>query len=118
MIPQSEVRLSIPMDSLRKLPKSAEFRGKKGQANVIVRKGGDTIYVYAICDSLQRRCDYYERRATLYKAAYDELVGLLEKEKERRTNPVRTALVSLLAGIIIGVLSTNYCKTKKTGRNE
>ena len=35
-IPASSVKLSIPADSLRKLPEGAVYRGKSGQANLTV----------------------------------------------------------------------------------
>lgn len=100
MVPQSEVRLAIPLDSLRQLPQTAEFHGKQGQANVIVRKGGDTVYVYAVCDSLQRRCDYYERIAAQYKTALEKQT---ETASEDHSNGIRTALVLFLIGVVVGL---------------
>ena len=35
-IPKSAVSLTIPPDSLRKLPEGAVYRGKSGQANLTV----------------------------------------------------------------------------------
>ena len=54
-IPASSVKLSIPADSLRKLPEGAVYRGKSGQANLTV--GSDdsgNIVAEASCDSLQQ----------------------------------------------------------------
>ena len=53
-VPMSEAVLKIPTDSLRKLPEAAEYRAKSGQASAVVKHRGDTIIVYATCDSLQR----------------------------------------------------------------
>ncbi len=40
-IQASAVKLTIPADSLRKLPDSAVYRGKSGQANLTVRNHDD-----------------------------------------------------------------------------
>ena len=56
-IPASSVKLSIPADSLRKLPEGAVYRGKSGRANLTV--GSDdsgNIVAEASCDSLQQLC--------------------------------------------------------------
>lgn len=105
--------MEIPIDSLRKLPDNAEYRAKSGRANAVVKFKRDTVIVYAICDSLQRQCEYYEKVAATYKEAYNNLQNLVREEKEQRVNPVRIALVSLLAGIVVGVLSTIIVKPKK-----
>ena len=104
--------MEIPIDSLRKLPEKAEYRAKSGQANAVVKFNGDTVIVYAICDSLQRQCEYYESLAANYKEAYKRAKNILREEKEQRENPVRIAFISLLAGIVVGVLSTIIVKLK------
>ncbi|MBQ6800217.1 MAG: hypothetical protein IJP08_03815 [Bacteroidaceae bacterium] len=111
-VPQSEVKIEIPIDSLRKLPEKAEYRAKSGQANAVVKFKRDTVIVYAICDSLQRQCEYYESVAANYKEAYESLHNILQEEKEQRMNPVRIAFISLLAGIVVGVLLTIIVKLK------
>ena len=111
-VPQSQVKLEIPIDSLRKLPQKAEYRAKNGQANAVVQYKRDTIIVYAICDSLKRQCEYYENIAVTYKEAYEDLQNILQEEKEQRMNPVRIAFISLLAGIVVGVLLTIIVKLK------
>ncbi len=112
-VPQSQVKLEIPIDSLRKLPHNAVYRAKSGQANAVVQYKRDTLIVYAICDSLKRQCEYYETMAMTYKEAYEGLQSLVQKEKEQRSNPIRIAFISLFAGIIVGVLSTIIVKLKK-----
>ena len=39
-IPASALKLTIPVDSLRKLPEGAAYRGKSGQANLTVGTDG------------------------------------------------------------------------------
>lgn len=109
----SQATLQIPVDSLRSLPANAEYRAGSGRASAVVRFEHDTIFVYATCDSLQRQCEYYERTATIYKEGYDELQNIIQEANEQRSNPVKTAFISLLAGVIIGVLSTIIIKRFK-----
>lgn len=111
-VPQSLVKMEIPIDSLRKLPHKAEYRAKNGQANAVVQYKRDTIIVYAICDSLKRQCEYYETMATTYKEAYEGLQSLVQEEREQRSNPVKTALISFLVGVVIGILLTIIVKLK------
>jgi len=42
------------MDSLRELPLGATYRSKSGQATATVSMKGNTVVVYAECDSLQQ----------------------------------------------------------------
>lgn len=105
------MKLEIPIDSLHKLPEKAEYRAKNGQANAVVQFNRDTVIVYAICDSLQRQCEYYESVAANYKEGYEALQNILQEEKEQRSNPIRIAFI-LFAGIIGGVLSTIIVKLK------
>ena len=111
-VPQSQVTLEIPIDSLRKLPQKAEYRAKSGQANAVVQYKRDTINVYAICDSLLRQCEYYENVAATYKEAYEDLQNIVQEEKEQRSNPIKTALISFLVGVVIGILLTIIVKLK------
>lgn len=111
-IPISEVTIAIPVDSLRKLPDRAEFRAKSGQASATVKMSNDTVYVDATCDSLQIMCEYYERLYTNYKKGYEELNCILEEKNETRSNPIKTVFVSLLVGVVIGILLTIIVKLK------
>lgn len=105
--------MEIPIDSLRRLPEKAEYRAKSGQANAVVKFKHDTVIVYAICDSLQRQCEYYESLVTTYKEGYETLKNILKEEKEQRSHPIRIAFISLFAGIIVGVLSIIIVKQLK-----
>lgn len=103
----AEVKMTLPADSIRRLPEGASFRAKSGRASVEVSKGSDpgTIVVYASCDSLQRLVDYYERQVDMYLSALDEArTETVEAEKKpsgrRRLYPVILA-VGMMAGIAI-----------------
>ena len=115
-VPKSEVRLSIPADSLMKLPPEASYSGKSGQVNVSVSRDGDVIAVHASCDSLQILVEYYAGRSETYKNAYEEMADLYESEVKQRSNPVQIFLYGFGAGILICVLAVILIqKQKKDG---
>lgn len=111
-VPMSEVKLEIQADSLMALPKAAEYRAESGQATATVRREGKTIIVRATCDSLQRMCELYERNAAVYQEKYDNLVALVEEEREQRYNPVRTFFVGLAIGLVLCFLIVIFIKLK------
>ena len=111
-VPMSEVKLTIPTDSLIALPTAAEYRAKSGQATATVKRDGDTIVVYATCDSLQRMCEFYERNAAIYQEKYDVLEDLVAEEREQRYNPVKTFFVGLAIGVVLGFLIIIIIKLK------
>lgn len=102
----SEVEMSIPIDSLRKLPTGAVYQKKSGQAGAKVSTNGNTVIVIATCDSLQREVDYFESLYLSTKSQLDNLKEAVLTEKEQRSNPVKIALVALLIGIGIGIFLT------------
>lgn len=105
-VPKSEVRLTIPADSLMKLPPQASYSGKNGQASVSVGRKGDTVTVYASCDSLQLLVEYYERTSSVWKERYEEMAGLYEAEVKQHSNPVKTFFYGFGVGILLSVLTT------------
>ena len=104
-VPQSEVSLAIPADSLLRLPPRATYSKKSGQARVAVSRDRDVIIVHATCDSLQVLVEYYESTASRWRERYEEMAGLYQTEVKRRSNPVRTFFCGLGAGILLSVLT-------------
>jgi hypothetical protein len=100
------VTLTIPNDSLARLPKGASFQGKEGQASVRVSLDGDNLVVESQCDSIQRRCLYLE----------DELVRIRNalQQQEEQSSSVTVTLTfwqrlwihvgQVLAGVASAIL--------------
>ena len=105
-VPTAEARLEIPLVALSTLPQGAEYRAKNGRASATVQAKGDTIVVYATCDSLQRLCERYERQASTYKAALEQEKKDEQTTKEQRSTPVRGLVVALIAGVATGITIT------------
>ena len=107
-IPASSVKLSIPADSLRKLPEGAVYRGKSGQANLTV--GSDdsgNIVAEASCDSLQQLVLWYEEElARISSETKNEISNDVQTVEKRPPNRMRTFITGVLAGLLAGVLLT------------
>ena len=90
-VPASSVKLTIPADSLRKLPEGAVYRGKSGQANLTV--GSDdsgNIVAEASCDSLQQLVLWYEEElARIRSETKNEISNDVQTEEKRPPNRVR-----------------------------
>lgn len=96
--------LEIPMPELLQLPDRAEYRSVSGRASARVVHRGDTIVVWATCDSLQRACMKMESECSYYKQALEEA---LERTSERRSHaPIPMTVTALLTGLASGVIIT------------
>ncbi len=108
--------MAIPVDNLMKLPPGASLQEHSGQATADITKSGDTIYVTATCDSLQRQIEYYEAAYDNLLIAFDDYRNAVKTADERRTNPVKTVAVVFIAGIIAGVLMAIILTKKLYGK--
>ena len=107
-IPASAVKLTIPADSLRKLPEGAVYGGKSGQANLTVGTDGKgNIVAEASCDSLQQLVLWYEEELTRIRSETNsETRNDVQMEEKRPPNRMGTFITGVLAGLMAGVLLT------------
>ena len=100
--------LTIPADSLRKLPDGAVYRGKSGQANLTVGTDGKgNLVAEASCDSLQQLVLWYEEELTRIRSETKNNVSNdVQMEEKRPPNRMRTFMTGVLAGLLAGVLLT------------
>lgn len=114
-VPQDQVHLIIPLDSIGRLPSGASFNKKEGRANVKAslgkQDGKDVIYIDASCDSLQVLCLYYEEQNKKLTKQNAELSNTIRTEKEQCSNPVKVAIFSFIVGLVSGIIIT--IKTRK-----
>ena len=96
-IPSSLVELTVPMDSLRRLPVGAVYTKKSGQATASVTLRNDTVVVAASCDSLQQQV--YRLEEELHQAR-----DRLEQSETIKEAPEFT-LKCYLTGILTGILT-------------
>lgn len=124
-VPTSKVMLTIPMDSLQRLPVGASYTDRSGQASVKVSRRPATaaepeyIYIDATCDSLLLQCERYERTIRTLRKNYGEQHSGLKirvasqaqetrEMEEKPTTRIRTAFKWLLCGILLGVIISRY----------
>lgn len=105
-VAQEEAKLEIPLSAVTNLPAEAEFRSTNGRASATVRHKGDTLVVYATCDSLQRQCVFYARQAASYRQALAQQKTEAQTANERRSYGVRALFIALTAGLATGILLT------------
>lgn len=96
-IPSSLAELTIPTDSLRKLPEGAAYTKKSGQATLTLKVKGDSIQGTASCDSLQQQVFNLEEE--LHQAR-DRL-----EQQETIKEPPEFTFKCYLSGIITGIIS-------------
>ncbi len=78
--------MAIPLTSLRELPPGASYAQRKGRAHLSLRSRGDTLFVDAGCDSLQRLVTYYADLAATYQhqAARGALLSQRSSQSHKR----------------------------------
>lgn len=132
-VPAQEVNLTIPFRNLLDLPEGAGYRHRDGRASVDIRRQGDSLTVTGHCDSLMRRCLFYEEEVFRRQVREDSLLQTVEFYKQelvrirsetkqyvteaetafkRRFNPVKIALIAFIAGVASGIVSIFLIKRR------
>lgn len=115
-IPASAVKLTIPADSLRKLPDGAVYRGKGGQANLTVGNDGNgNIVAEASCDSLQQMVLWYEEELVRIRSDTATHESADTRMEERHPPLPAWIFLSGMAGLAAGVILTLKIK-KRNGK--
>lgn len=116
-VPKSEVSLTIPPDSLRKLPQGSAYHAKSGQANLTVKNDGDgNIVAEASCDSLQRLVEWYEEELTrIRNDTSEEEKNDVRTTEKQPPNSILILLVAFIAGVASGIIITLKIK-KRNGK--
>lgn len=109
-VPGSRVEMPIPVDSLLRLPEGAIYHAKSGRTAADVSRKGDTIYVTATCDSIQREVEDYEEcrtdARTQSEHSSNDVRTASESEREGTMWtywPLIASLLFLAAGIAMGI---------------
>lgn len=111
-MPQSQVRLELPSDSIRLLPEGAAYTAASGQARLEVRRATpaagapERILVYATCDSLQLACEQWEQQVLRLshslqdaRAESDSLSSLVASERKA------SVTVGFPLGVVTGFMA-------------
>ncbi|MGM9805821.1 MAG: hypothetical protein ACI3Z7_05220 [Candidatus Aphodosoma sp.] len=98
------------MPVLRYLPAEAECRSRSGQAEVTLRNRGDTVIITARCDSLQRRCEYFEAEFAQRSASYEKDLNDTATTTESRSSHLVRLIAAFIVGLATGIVSTILIK--------
>ncbi|WP_281818330.1 hypothetical protein [Parabacteroides goldsteinii] len=113
IVPPSLAELTIPMDSLRKLPEGAAYTKKSGQATLTLKIKGDSVQGTASCDSLQQQV--FELQEQLHQAR--DRLEQSQTEIKPAANPLKHYLYGVLTGIILVISFYFFIKYGKKWRN-
>lgn len=96
------------MESLRNLPSGASFTRKDGQANLDIQVQGDTIFVTATCDSLQREIErlYSELDRTRIRNDTEKV------EVKKTISPITKLYIWGIITLILAIILFVLLKTK------
>lgn len=92
-IPSEQTSLEIPTQNLLNLPEGAKYGTHSGRASVEAERRGDNIFVTGKCDSIARRCVYFESQVFRQREVIDSLAQLLiaERAKYRQLDSLSNA---------------------------
>ena len=111
-VPEERTDMTIPTQSLLDLPDGAKFGARNGRASIEAERQGDKIVVRGRCDSIARRCTYFENRVFRQRVLIDSLTARLDEMQayqrtvERTKRPPATWYRWLLAGFLAGGTAT------------
>lgn len=113
IVPPSLAELTIPIDSLRRLPEGAAYTKKSGQATLTLKVKGDSIQGTASCDSLQQLV--FELQEQLHQAR--DRLEQSQTEIKPAGNPLKHYLNGVLSGILLTLLFYLFIKYRKKWQN-
>lgn len=83
-VPEESATTTIPTQSLLDLPDGAKYSAQNGRASVEAERRGDHIVVRGRCDSISRRCTYFENRVFRQRVLIDSLTSRLNEMQAYR----------------------------------
>lgn len=103
-VPEESATTTIPTQSLLNLPDGAKYSAQNGRASVEAERRGDHIVVRGRCDSIARRCTYFENRVFRQRVLIDSLTSRLNEMQAYRAR----------ADSLLAAVSTAYHATEHT----
>ena len=88
------------------------FYSRSGQASVEVEYVNDTIFITAVCDSLQGRLEYYESKLAQYESENEIYRDYVEEIEKKRPDFIKLILLVFFSGIFIGIILKIRIKQK------
>lgn len=102
-VPEERTDMTIPTQNLLDLPDGAKYSAQNGRASVEAERQGDKIVVRGRCDSIARRCTYFENRVFRQRVLIDSLTVRLDEMQAYRARAD-----SLLAAVSAAYHATEH----------
>lgn len=83
-VPEERTDMTIPTQNLLDLPDGAKYSARNGRASVEAERQGDKIVVRGKCDSIARRCSFFENRVFRQRVLIDSLTARLDEMQAYR----------------------------------
>ncbi len=109
-VPEERTDMTIPTQNLLDLPDGAKYSAQNGRASIEAERQGDKIVVRGRCDSIARRCTYFENRVFRQRVLIDSLTVRLD---EMQAYQARAD--SLLAAVSAAYHAAEYTKKPPSG---
>lgn len=111
-VPASKTVIAVSLDSLVKLPSGSKYSSRSNQATAEVSMNGDTVYITATCDSLERWVEYYENLYSSTLEMHNEYIQQAEKEQKKITGGSAVMVIILTLFYLMIVILTINSKKK------
>lgn len=95
-VPEERTDMTIPTQSLLDLPDGAKYSAQNGRASIEAERQGDKIVVRGRCDSIARRCTYFENRVFRQRVLIDSLTARLDEMQAYRARADSLLLAAVL----------------------
>lgn len=76
-VPEARTEMTVPTQNLLNLPDGAKYTAQNGRASIEAQRQGDQIIVRGRCDSIARRCTYFENRVFRQSILIDSLTACI-----------------------------------------
>lgn len=83
-VPEERTEVTIPAQNLLNLPDGAKYSAQNGRVSVEAQRQGEQIVVRGRCDSIARRCTYFENRVFRQRTLIDSLTARLSEMQAYR----------------------------------
>ena len=77
-VPEERTDMTIPAQNLLNLPEGATYSAQNGRVRIEAQRQGDKIVVRGKCDSIARRCTYFENRVFRQRILIDSLTARMD----------------------------------------
>ena len=107
-VPRSQAVLRLNASDLALMPAGSRYTSRSGQASVEAYQAGDTVYIYAVCDSLQLLAENRYREIERLRSIIRDA-----EKTEIKPTPLQEKIKYVCVGIVLTIIVLAVWKIKK-----